>query len=204
MRKIVLSLVFATVASFSLPGRVALVTGSSGGIGKSIALRLKEEGVRVCLHYNTRKEEAEEVKRLLGPDYCLGIVQCDFRFPDKLFEFMSDVEEICDGGVDILVNNAGAVNKLALEDDEDLSIWHETLAVNLHAPYTLSKLALPKMKMNGRGGVIINISSIHGEVSNEYMGAYAASKSALDSLTRTMACPSIGRMVIPSACGRMT
>lgn len=163
-----------------------MVTGSSGGIGKGIALKLGQNGANVIVHYNTRQEQAQDTRHKLG-DACLGVLHCDFRKPDSIPEFMTKVQDLCGDGLDILVNNAGAITKLPLEDDDDnLSTWHDTLAVNLHAPLLLSKLALPHMKNKGQG-VIINISSIHGEKSNEFMGAYACSKAGLDSLTRTMA-----------------
>lgn len=177
------------LTAYSIQGKKALVTGSSGGIGRGIALELANRGAQVIIHYNERETEAYQVQEELGKS-CLGVFHCDFRNPDTIPEFFNKVvNEACGGkcGIDILVNNAGAVTKLALEDDDNtLKNWHDVFAVNLHAPNLLSKLALPYMKKN-KHGVIINVSSIHGERSNEYMGAYAATKAALDSLTRTMA-----------------
>ncbi|CAJ1966498.1 unnamed protein product [Cylindrotheca closterium] len=176
----------SVAAGYSLIGKNVLVTGSSGGIGKGIALKLGKEGANVIVHYNNRKVEAQVTKENLG-NSCLGVLHCDFRKPETIPDFMAKVQELCKDGLDILVNNAGSITKLPLEDDDtDLSSWHDTMAVNLHAPLLLSKLALPTMKKKGEG-VIINISSIHGERSNEFMGAYACSKSGLDSLTRSMA-----------------
>eukprot|EP00547_Thalassionema_nitzschioides_P009081 CAMPEP_0194225590 /NCGR_PEP_ID=MMETSP0156-20130528/39958_1 /TAXON_ID=33649 /ORGANISM="Thalassionema nitzschioides, Strain L26-B" /LENGTH=273 /DNA_ID=CAMNT_0038957601 /DNA_START=41 /DNA_END=865 /DNA_ORIENTATION=- len=180
----------------TLEGKRALVTGSSGGIGKAIALELVNLGAKIVIHYNSRQREAIELRDILGSS-CLGVLHCDFLDPDTIPTFLNSVKDCCckesscsddeEGCLDILVNNAGIVNKMALEDDNALSVWHETMAVNLHAPCQISNLALPLMKRLNDGGVIINVSSIHGEKSNEYMGAYAASKAALDSLTRTMA-----------------
>ena len=199
LRFLLISLPTGIVAAYSLDGKRVLVTGSSGGIGKGIALELAKHGAKVIVHYNERHEGALQTKQELG-DHCIGVLQCDFRKPETIPSFMDQVQQCCrdysdddkDCCLDVLVNNAGIVAKLALEDDTDeLSIWHETLAVNLHAPNMLSRLAMEEMKKKvdgrGSGGVIINVSSIHGERSNEYMGAYAASKAALDSLTRTMA-----------------
>lgn len=73
------------------------------------------------------------------------------------------------------------------DDDENLSHWNEVMMVNLHAPRMLSHWAIPRMKGRSEGGVILNVSSIHGEKSNEFMAAYAASKAALDSLTKSQA-----------------
>ena len=117
---------------------------------------------------------------------CSGMIQCDFRSPTAITQMMKRVDEVWGpDGFDILINNAGIVTKMASDDDDDdLSVWHETMAVNLHAPLQLSRLAKRRMKS---GGVIINVSSIHGEQSVEFMTAYAASKAALDSLTRGLA-----------------
>ncbi|KAL7525561.1 hypothetical protein ACHAXR_001061, partial [Thalassiosira sp. AJA248-18] len=125
---------------------------------------------------------------------CLGIIQTDFRDPravEKMFQFVTH-DILKDNRLDILVNNAGIVTKIAVEDDNNLLAWHETMAVNLHAPLQLMKLAHDHMKSTSsqqrKGGVIINNTSIHGSRSVEFMTAYAASKAALDSLTRGLAC----------------
>lgn len=240
--------------AFSLEGKTALVTGSAGGIGKGIAQILVDRGAKVIIHYNTREQEAIQFASDLGPENCLGVLQCDFTGGyDTMKQFMDDVQMLCRQNhyqtveqacntstsendthsrsllppLDVLVNNAGVVSKLALEDDDDrLSTWHSTMDVNLHAPLFLSKLfagahanyqnglrlattrsdscdnsddnssggdgnadtnSVGGTGGGGGGGVILHVGSIHGERSNEYMGAYAASKAALESITRTMA-----------------
>lgn len=175
--------------SFELQGKRALVTGSSGGIGAAIAKRLASEGVDVLVHYNIRRDGAIATQQaiLKNGGTCSGIVQCDFRSPVAISRLFHDViDDIWSDGLDILINNAGIVTKMALDDDDgELASWHETFQVNLHAPLQLSRLARQRM-LNG-GGVIVNVSSIHGERSVEYMVAYAASKAALDTLTRGLA-----------------
>ena len=248
------------VDAYSLQGKRAIVTGSSGGIGRGIALELTRQGCQVLVHYNTRVDGARETANLInnitnsniayksmtGVDSrtgggeggglrataitrsrataitraratgaasssaattttssyynsqgCAGILQCDFRYASNLERFQRSVDKIWPDGYDILINNAGIIGKLALEDDDDVddarSHWNDIMAVNLHAPRRLSQWAVPRMNVGRRpggggiGGVIVHVSSIHGETSNEYMGAYAASKAALDSLTKTMA-----------------
>jgi glucose 1-dehydrogenase len=183
------------VAMLLLEGKRALITGSSGGIGKGIALALGKAGCQVLVHYHVREAGAQQTAQELGEHRCAGIVQADFRRPEQIYDLMArQVDAIWPDGFDILVNNAGIVTKLALEDDtDDLRAWHECMAINLHAPRLLSQLALPRLlrkRQSGDGdggGVIINVSSIHGDRSSEYMGVYAATKAALDSLTRTMA-----------------
>eukprot|EP00977_Amphora_coffeiformis_P017897 scaffold6007_cov183-Amphora_coffeaeformis.AAC.21 len=192
---VILVSLYCQCHAYSLEGKRALVTGSSGGIGAGIAKELAKHGAHVLVHYHTRHEGAIATQSAIEREggICVGIVQCDFRSPqamDQLFDNV--VDKVWPEGLDILVNNAGIVTKLALEDDDKhLSAWHETLQVNLHAPLQLSRLAHCRMankRSNGRGGgVILNVSSIHGERSVEYMVAYAASKAALDCLTRGLA-----------------
>jgi len=217
------------VGAYSVAGKTALVTGSAGGIGKGIAKALADKGAKIIVHYHTRETEARAFSKELGPERCLGVVHCDFRNISSIPSFFGRVRDLCrsaaaeeddDSGsgastfyaskLDILVNNAGAITKLALEDDdENLTVWQNTMAVNLHAPNLLGKLFAGQFRegnedddsctatnesdnnnnSNNRNvdGVILNVGSIHGDRSNEYMGAYAASKAALESLTRTQA-----------------
>lgn len=209
----------AAAAAYSLLGKRAIVTGSSGGIGKGIALALAKQGCHVLIHYHERQQGAGDTCAQIqalqqsqqqnnvggsSSSLCAGIIQCDFRSQPNILAMMRSVDEIWPDGFDILINNAGIVSKLALQDDdvEDLAVWHETMAVNLHAPRLLSQLAVSRMEkercdddnnddgnnsIRRTGGVIVHVSSIHGEKSNEYMAAYSASKAALDSLTRSMA-----------------
>lgn len=184
-----------------LSGKTAFITGSSGGIGKAIASRFAKAGANVIIHYNLREEGATRTQEEINnahkdaissgrdtPGKCIGIVHADFRDPKNVHKMFQGIVE--DNRLDILINNAGIVTKLAVEDDDDdLSVWHETQAVNLHAPLQLMRLFQKYIKSQSKGSsaVIINNSSIHGSRSVEYMQAYAASKAALDSLTRGLA-----------------
>jgi glucose 1-dehydrogenase len=181
--------VLDSAEGLQLAGKRALVTGSSGGIGAAIAKRLASEGAEVMVHYNTRRDGAIATQKSIvdAGGTCSGILKCDFRSPSAISKMFFLVDDIWDDGLDILINNAGIVTKLASDDDtDDLSAWHETMQVNLHAPLQISRLARRRMLKDG-GGVIVNVSSIHGEQSVEWMTAYAASKAALDSLTRGLA-----------------
>ena len=180
-----------TVA-YSLTGKRALVTGASGGIGRGLALELARQGCQILVHYNEREAGAQETSAQIALEggSCAGVVQCDFRHLADMRVFQRRVDEIWPEGYDILINNAGIIGKLAMEDDDDeFTHWNDVMSVNLHAPRCLSHWAVPRIKAraNEEGGVILHVSSVHGEKSNEYMAAYAASKAALDSLTQTMA-----------------
>jgi len=186
------------VQAYQLQDKRVLVTGSSGGIGRGLAVELARKGAHVIIHYNQREAGAFETKQLIHVQQqqqrqqeqagrCDGIIQCDFRDLSNINEMVRQVDAIWQDGFDVLINNAGTVSKKALEDDDtSLNQWQDTLNVNLNAPRLLSQLALSRMKPRGEG-VIINVSSIHGERSNEYMAAYAVSKAGLDMLTRAMA-----------------
>lgn len=183
LRPLLSFLVTAAVATaYSLQGKRTLVTGSSGGIGRGIAIRLANEGAHVYVHYHTRRDGAFETRDAIrkGGGVCLGVLKCDFRDDANIYELFEKLPT----QIDVLVNNAGLITKVAMDDDIDLSLWKETMQVNLHAPLLISKLVKDRMS---EGGVIINVSSIHGQRSVEYMGAYAASKAGLDSLTRALA-----------------
>lgn len=169
-----------------MPSSHFLVVWNSGGIGKGIAIKLAEHGANIMAHYNSRKEGAVETCKSIrsAGNSCEGILHCDFRSPKAIDDMFSTLDGRWEGELDILVNNAGIVSKFAMEDEnDDLSVWHETMAVNLHAPVQLSRLAHQRMKTKGDGVIVMN-SSIHGTVSVEWMIAYAASKAALDQVTR--------------------
>ena len=195
-----------SVQAFSLSGKTVLVTGSAGGIGKGIAKLLAEQGAKIIVHYHTREEEAKRFEEELGPEQCLGVLNCDFRNISSIPAFFEQAKDLCakddqgdsSGKIDVLVNNAGAITKAPLDSDDDsLTIWRDTIAVNLDAPNLLGKLFAEQFETQDNTcseegatttqGIILNVGSIHGDRSNEYMGAYAASKAALESLTRTMA-----------------
>jgi glucose 1-dehydrogenase len=179
----------SSALSYNFAQKRALVTGSSGGIGAGIAKALAQKGARVLVHYNSRHEGALKTKEAIEENggICDGILQCDFRKPKNVREMFEIVDGVWDGGIDILVNNAGLITKLAVEDDDDDgSVFAETMQVNLHAPYQLSKLAHSRMKEQKEGGVIVNVGSIHGSISVEWMTAYAASKAGLHRLTASL------------------
>ncbi len=168
-----------------LTGQVALVTGSTRDIGRAIALRLAREGMRVVI--NSRTPEAVHATAAefvsLGAEVLPVVADisrtedCDRLLEETLGHF---------GRIDLLVNNAADVaRRRALEGSEE--ILDTQLATNIRGPYICSLRAAVAMREQG-GGNIVNISTV-GALRAHFRGLpYDATKGALDSLTRTMAC----------------
>ena len=170
-----------------LAGRVAIVTGSSRGIGKAIAKLFAHEGARVVVNYSKSEKEAlvvvDEIKREGGKAIHL---QADVSKSDDVRRMVQrTVQEF--GGVDVLVNNAGvhfAKDFFDITEDE----WNRTIDVNLKGAYLCSKEVAPIMIKQKRGR-IINISSNSGEYHQSAMRfvEYVVSKAGMNGLTRALA-----------------
>uniref|UniRef100_A0A7S2ZRW0 Uncharacterized protein n=1 Tax=Rhodosorus marinus TaxID=101924 RepID=A0A7S2ZRW0_9RHOD len=170
-----------------LAGKRVLVTGASGGLGKRMAIEFARQKCKVLVHYFTRREGARDtVQRCeeAGSPFAMSF-GVDLR-SEAAIQTLVDCVEKDFGGVDVLVNNAGIVVKSAVEDC-DSKCFDDVYAVNVRAPYLLSRQLVGGMKQSG-SGVVINISSIHGtDAAVEFMSAYAMSKAALNALTQSMA-----------------
>jgi NAD(P)-dependent dehydrogenase (short-subunit alcohol dehydrogenase family) len=172
-------------AGSKLEGRVALVTGGSGGIGAAISRSLAARGATVATAYSSHRERAEElVEEMTRSGTAASVHQGDVGEPEDCDRV---IREVIDehGAVDILVNNAGVtidrpVTKMSADD------WHTVLLVNLSGAFYMSRPALRHMLERGSGR-IINISSIVGQIGNIGQANYAAAKSGLFGLTMSMA-----------------
>ena len=166
---------------FRLDGRVALVTGASGGIGAAIARGLHAQGAAVALS-GTRREALEALAEELGE----GALICPANLSDPAAPtaLVEQVEKAL-GGPDILVNNAGLTrDMLALRmGDAD---WQAVLEVDLSAPFRLVRASLRGM-MKKRWGRIVSIASIVGVTGNAGQANYAAAKAGLIGLTKSLA-----------------
>jgi 3-oxoacyl-[acyl-carrier protein] reductase len=164
----------------NLRGRVALVTGSSRGIGAAIAKRLASDGASVLIHYNSQREPAERLAREIPGSRVLGADLASPTAPAELVRAAFDAF----GALDILVNNAGALEVGALDALGAESI-DRMFAVNVRAVILATRefAAVTKSAV----GRVINISSIAGSMPNGGAAVYAATKAALESLTRSYA-----------------
>jgi NAD(P)-dependent dehydrogenase (short-subunit alcohol dehydrogenase family) len=168
-----------------LHGRVAFVTGGTRGIGAAITRSLAEQGAEVAAGYSRDQDTAQSFLQTLTKDGLQGSIhQGNVGSAD---DCRRTVGEVIDqhGRLDILVNNAGiTIDKTVLKmSDED---WYKVIAVNLSGAFFMSQAVLPHMIDRGSGR-IINISSIIGETGNIGQANYAASKSGLFGLTKTLA-----------------
>jgi acetoacetyl-CoA reductase/3-oxoacyl-[acyl-carrier protein] reductase len=168
-----------------LHGRVAFVTGGTRGIGAAICRSLAEQGAAVAAGYSRDREGAEAFIDKLRDEGLKGSIhQGNVGSGEDCRRTVGEVIEQ-HGRLDILVNNAGiTIDKTVLKmTDED---WYRVLAVNLSGAFFMSQAVLPHMIERGSGR-IVNISSIIGEMGNIGQANYAASKSGLFGLTKTLA-----------------
>jgi 2-deoxy-D-gluconate 3-dehydrogenase len=169
---------------FDLQGKMAVITGGTGGLGSAVCKGLAEAGVGLAIAA-TNEKRLQETAALLGP---LGTkvitVKTDVTNHQSMEEFVNKaVAEL--GRIDILINCAGiTIKKPILE--QTLDEWNKVLNVNLTAVFLGSKLAVPQMKKIG-GGKIINFCSMGSFVSITTSGAYCAAKGGLLQLTKVMA-----------------
>jgi NAD(P)-dependent dehydrogenase (short-subunit alcohol dehydrogenase family) len=166
--------------------RRAIVTGAGSGIGRATALQLAAAGCDVGVTYRANAQGAERVVAEIGD---LGrraaAVELDLARPQNASATIDALAETL-GGVDVLVNNAG-VNRRATVHDETVAGFDRTLAVNLVGPWACAQAAARHMVAGGRGGRIVNVTSVLAFVPLEGGGAYGAAKAGLEALTKVLA-----------------
>jgi 3-oxoacyl-[acyl-carrier protein] reductase len=169
----------------SLEGKLALVTGSSRGLGRAIALALAESGADVVVNYQTRRDEAEVVAQQIRRIGCRCVaIQADVSYSNQVEAIVSSAESQL-GPVHILVNNAGItrpqpIDEISEQDFDDL------VRVNLKSAFLLTQRTLPSMRA-ARFGRIINVSSVASQVGGVVGPHYAASKAGMIGLTHSYA-----------------
>jgi NAD(P)-dependent dehydrogenase (short-subunit alcohol dehydrogenase family) len=175
-----------TADVFDLTGKVAIVTGSTKGIGRAMVEGLARSGASVVV--SSRKQDlcdevADEVRSATGADV-LGLA-CHVGEWDAIPGFVDAVVERF-GRIDVLVNNAGINPAHVSPTDMTLEFWRKMFSVNLEGPLRMSQCAAPVMR-DGGGGSIVNIGTMAAYHAGPGICAYGASKAALKNLTRTMA-----------------
>ena len=173
-----------TTNLFDLSGRVAVVTGGNGGIGRGIALGLAQAGAAIAV---LARNEAKN-QRVMSELQALGVraltVRVDVSARGELQPALEKVEETL-GPISILVNNAG-ISVIAGVLDQTVEDWDKVIETNLNACFLLSKLAAQSM-VKQRQGKIINIASMYSFFGSGFVPSYSAAKGALVQLTKSMA-----------------
>ncbi|MCD7900326.1 MAG: glucose 1-dehydrogenase [Bacteroides sp.] len=169
-----------------LKGKVAVVTGSSSGIGEAIARRFAKEGMKVVINYYQEDEKAtqivEEIKKEGGEAIAVHADVKEEKDMNNLLEKTIDAF----GQLDVWVNNAGTQSPSSTHT-MPLDVWQNVIDTNLTGTFLGSRNALNHFVKSHRKGIIINVSSIHEAVPFLCYAHYAASKGGIKQLTKTMA-----------------
>jgi gluconate 5-dehydrogenase len=169
---------------FNLSGKLALITGSSAGIGYALAEALAGAGAEVVLNGRERKTLESVAAVLRGKGYVVHPVAFDVTDSEAVKAAISEIEAKI-GPIHILVNNAGMQYRSPLEDMPDEK-WHAIMRLNVDSVFYVSKAVVRGM-IQRRGGKIINICSVQSELGRPGIAPYTASKGAVKMLTKGMA-----------------
>ena len=168
-----------------LTGKVSIVTGGGSGIGKAICFALANEGAQVVV-IDLHKERAEAVAVEIEKQGTRAIaVGADVSSASDVERVVAKVSKELNG-IDVLVNNAGIILQAAAVDMTEQQ-WNKILTNNLTSCFLCSQAVARRMIDRGHGGRIINISSIHAELSEPNASAYTAAKGGMEAFSRTLA-----------------
>ncbi len=168
-----------------IEGKIALVTGASKGIGRSVALELANKGVRVAINYHTSDKAAEDVVDAIIDQGGEAIaIKADVSHLNQVLRMVESIEDTW-GNIDILVNNAGIINDNLLVRMTD-EAWEKVIATNLNGTFYCTRAVVRKM-LRKRWGRIISIGSVVGIRGNIGQSNYAASKAGLIGFTKALA-----------------
>ncbi len=167
-------------------GKVALITGSTSGIGLAAAKVLAEQGINIVLHGLMSDDEGAALAQEFSTQYSINTLfsNADLRDAGSIHQFM-DLAIAEMGSIDILVNNAGIQHTENVVDFPP-NKWDDIIAINLSASFHTIQKALPCMQKNNWGR-IINIASVHGLVASLNKSAYCAAKHGIIGLTKVVA-----------------
>ena len=169
-----------------LENKVAVVTGSSSGIGEAIALAFAREGAAVVVNYSRHEDAAQKVLQKVEAAGGKGlVVGADVSDPKEVEAMVQQAVGTLDR-LDIMVNNAGMERKMPFLQTP-FEVWQETIAVNLTGAWLGCQAAAKQMVAQGEGGRIINVSSVHEDLAMPTNSPYCATKGGVRMLMRTLA-----------------
>ena len=174
------------MSSAMLSKKVALVTGSTSGIGLGIARALAQQGANIMLNGFGEAAAIAQLQQELASAYGVRVLHhaADMSKPAEIAEMIRATESTL-GRLDVLVNNAG-IQHVAPIEEFPIDRWDAVIAINLSSAFHTIRAALPGMKQRGFGR-IINIASVHGLVASVQKAAYVAAKHGLVGLTKVVA-----------------
>ena len=189
---------FQLTSLFDLTGKVALVTGSSRGLGYAIAEGLAQAGATVILNGQNAERLEQAKQTFTDKGYTVYASQFDVTDNKAIQSQIAQLQDTV-GTIDILVNNAGIQYREPLEDF-DVDEWRRVIDVNLTGVFLTSQAVVPGM-IAQQSGKIINIASLMSEVSRRTVSAYVSSKGAVKQLTKSMATEWAGHNIQINAIG---
>jgi gluconate 5-dehydrogenase len=170
---------------FDIKGKVALITGSTHGLGMSMAMGLGKAGAKLIINGNSSQDKIDQAVKVYKSE---GIEAYGYKFnvtdETEVKNAIQKIEKEV-GAIDILINNAGIIKRIPLVDME-VSDFKEVIDIDLISPFIVSKHVVKGM-INRKQGKIINICSMMSELGRNTVGAYAAAKGGLKMLTKNMA-----------------
>lgn len=166
-----------------LENKVAIVTGSSRGIGRATALLFAREGAQVVVNYKTDEVNAQEVGKVIGFERCL-VVQADVSDETDVKRLVSETVKRF-GRVDILINNVGDIFRPG-DWKSDVETWHKTIDTNLTSAWLMIREVAPVMQKQ-KSGSIVNIVSVYGFLGGAAVLAYTSAKGGLITMTKSFA-----------------
>lgn len=176
--------------------KVALITGSTSGIGKAIATAFAAAGFDIMFH--GLENDGPQISEVIGKENGVktAFSNANLKDPEAITGLVEDTVNTF-GKLDVLINNAG-IQHVSKVEDFPLEKWNDIIAINLTSAFVASKAAWPVMKKNGFGR-IINISSVHGLRASEYKSAYVSAKHGIIGLTKVLGLEGAGHNITCNA-----
>ena len=171
---------------FSLEGKTALVTGGASGLGRACCLALAGAGANIAVIGTRAPEKVKVIAEIESLGKKAVAYQADVCDEAQVAKVVKQVAADF-GGIDILVNSAGVADVMPMVDF-DLKTWERIIDINVKGLFLFSREVARQMLLQGRGGRIINISSLQGSAGRKGDPAYSASKAAVNTMTKSMAC----------------